>query len=435
MLSKKNIVNFLFIIGFPVNGIGSFLSLKNPTIGFIVSVLPLFAILVFYVVDILYKKEFKIRLNGYYFLALIFLISSAMALYIALNKHLPETNSWQIFGKALLIFIPLHAFIVVHLYNEGDKNSIPKLTLVGLSILLFINLVGFFVLGMQNERHSFEGRISFPFLAGLYSGASLLAIINLMLLFFSQSVTENPVRFFSTVAFFLMNTALLFFINSRLVILVFLFVLILFIFKVPKKFKGLYILSFFTLPILASSGILIYKILSLPIFASFLQRVDMVDVTTFNGRIFLWRDAFDWLITDQRGLIFGNGYKGHYFLDLISDVAKLWNEQSTHHMHMHSTVLEVVIGQGLFGLIILMTLFYLTAKYYRKAYQRNTPEGVFFAITIFLLFIMQVDLFVYWDSLGFVIFSLLLAKVVLTRQNLLARKGIPIEHRSLSLSI
>jgi hypothetical protein len=211
MLSKRNIVNFLFIIGFPVHGIGSFLSLKSPTVGFIIAVLPLFAILVFYAVDILYKKEFKVRLNGYYFLALIFLISSAMALYIALNKHLPETNSWQIFGKSLLIFIPLHAFIVVHLYNEDDKNIIPKLTLISLSLLLFINLVGFFVFGLENGRHSFEGRISFPFLAGLYSGASLLAIINLMLLFFFESFTKNPLRFISATAFFMMNMAMLFF--------------------------------------------------------------------------------------------------------------------------------------------------------------------------------------------------------------------------------
>jgi O-antigen ligase len=434
MLSKKDIVNFLFIISFPVHGIGSFLSTKSPTLGFIISVLPMFAILLFYVVDMLYKKEFRVRLNGYYFLAVIFLVSSAMALYVALTKNLPETNSWQVFGKILLIFIPFHAFIVVHLYNEGNKNSIPKLLFISLSVLLFINLVGFFVLGMQNERHSLEGRINFPYLAGVYSGASMLAIINLMLLFFTEKLTENPVRFFLAAGFFLMNMALLFFINSRLVILIFLMVLVLFLFRIPKKVKGFYLLAFLTLPLLESMGIIIYKILSLPLFASILQRVDIVDVTTFNGRLFLWEDGFNWLLIDQRGLLFGNGYKGHYFLHLIDDVAMLWHESRIHHLHMHSTVLELVIGQGIFGLLIFMLLFYVTAKYYRKEYQRNTREGTFFAITIFLLFIMQVDLFVYWDSLGFIIFSLLLAKVVLTRQNLMEQKGIPIELPSLSLS-
>jgi hypothetical protein len=435
MLSKKDIVNFLFVISFPVYGVGAFISTKSPSLGFITAVLPHLCILVFHVVDLLYKKEFQLKINGYYFLALLYLLSSSIALVVALMKNLPETNTWQIFGKSLLIFLPFHAFIAVHIYNEGDKNIIPKLTLISLSALLFINLVGFFGLGLENQRHSLAGRLNFPFLGGVYGGASLLAIINLMLLFYSESLTEKPVRFVSVVLYFMMNSVLLFFINSRLVMITFLLVLLLFMFKVPKKMKGFYLLSFFTLPLLMSSGIIIYKILSLPIFATVLQRVDVVDVTTFNGRIFLWQDALDWFLTDQRGLFFGNGYKGHYFLDLIADVAKLWNEKYTHHLHMHSTVLEVVIGQGLFGLFILMTLFYITHSYYRMEYQKSTREGIFFAVTIFLLFVMQVDLFVYWDNLGFIIFSLLLAKVVLIREKPTAPKGIEVQFSPLTFAL
>jgi hypothetical protein len=435
MLSKKDIVNFLFIISFPVYGLGSFISTKSPSIGFICSVLPLLGIIVFHVVDLLYKKEFRVRVNGYYFLALIYLVSSSLALIIALNKNLPDTNAWQIFGKSLLIFIPFHAFIALYIYNDGDKNIIPKLTLISLSALLFINLIGFFGLGLENQRHSLAGRLNFPFLGGVYGGASLLAIINLMLLFYSERLTDKPIRFVTVVTYFMMNSVLLFFINSRLVMMIFLLVLLLFMFRIPKKLKGLYTLSFFTLPLLMSSSIIIYKVLSLPIFASVLQRVDMVDVTTFNGRIFLWQDALDWFLTDQRGLFFGNGYKGHYFLDLITDVAKLWNEKYTHHMHMHSTVLEVVIGQGIFGLVILMILFYLTNQHYRKEYQKNSREGIFFAITVFLLFVMQVDLFVYWDNLGFVIFALLLAKVVLIKEKPTEPKGIEVQFSPLTFSL
>jgi len=60
------------------------------------------------------------------------------------------------------------------------------------------------------------------------------------------------------------------------------------------------------------------------VFTVIMKRTDLVDVTTFNGRSFLWQRALDWLVYDQRGLIFGNGAGGQYSLHLIPDIAKLW---------------------------------------------------------------------------------------------------------------
>jgi hypothetical protein len=124
----------------------------------------------------------------------------------------------------------------------------------------------------------------------------------------------------------------------------------------------------------------------------------------------------DWLLYDQRGLLLGNGHKGHYFLGLISDVAKLWNEKDVHHMHLHSTSMEILISQGVIFFLLFAFLFYLVFNRYRKDHQLKTEEGAFFPVIVFLLFLLQVDNFLYVDALGFVIFSLLVSRVAITEK-------------------
>ena len=310
----------------------------------------------------------------------------------------------------------MNAFVIVALYNR--ENRLPKLTFISLSLLLFINLIGFYGLGLSNEAHSIEGRLNFPFLDGFYSGACVLSILNLMLIYYMSKCLNDPVRFSCLAAYFIFNLALLFMINSRINILIFLFVAIILAFKVIEKAKGLFVGSLFTVPILLNSGLILYQILSLPFFISILKRVDVEDVTTFNGRAFIWRNAMNWLTDDQRGLFMGNGYKGHYFLDLISDVAKLWNSnvKDYHHMHLHSSSFEILVCQGIVGFVIFMILFYQLHTYYKKKYRDGEEQGVFFAVGVFLLFVMQVDLFVYLESSGTVIFFLLLSHALITHQ-------------------
>ena len=156
-----------------------------------------------------------------------------------------------------------------------------------------------------------------------------------------------------------------------------------------------------------------YKALQIPGLSILLQRVDVEDVTTFNGRAFLWKDAMDWLLYDQQGLIWGNGYKGHYFLGLISDVAKLWNEKDPHHMHLHSSSMEIMVAQGLIFFLVFAILFYHVYHYFKQKNKVGSEEGAFLPVVLFLLFLMQVDTFLYLDNLGFVFFSLLVARVVI----------------------
>jgi hypothetical protein len=425
-MDKRNIVNTLFILSFPVFGLGNYVSaISSPTAGYFLSVSFHFAIVLFYLIDLLYKREFQIRINSIYGWMTLYLISCAASLFIASAKGLPDPTFVLMVGKTILMFLPFQAFIIVSLYNEKQKDFLVRLTLIGLSLLLVFNLIGFFGLGLTNGVHSIEGRLNFPFLDGFYSGACLLAIINFLLLFYLKRNWQYPVRVLFLGGYFMANLAMLILINSRLTILIFFFVLGIYMIGLIRA-RGLFWLSQFTLPILLSSGFLIYELLQLPGLSSILQRVDVEDVTTFNGRAFLWRDAMDWLMYDQRGLLFGNGYRGHYFLDLITDVAKLWNEKETHHMHLHSTSLEILVSQGLIFYVIFCFLFYKAFEYYRDRNLKKRPDGAFIPIIVFLLFVLQVDTFVYLDSLGFIIFSLLLSRaVIIPKSN--PREGIKVK--------
>jgi hypothetical protein len=423
---KRDIVNFLFLISFPVYGLGTYFSaVYSPSIGYVISISPHFLIILFYFIDLLYSREFEVRLNPNYFLMLLFVIASIASLFIALSKGLPEATMALTITKSLLVIVPFHSFLMMLLYNER-KGSLVKLTLWSLSLLLAINIFGFFVLGLSNGLHSIEGRLNFPFLDGFYSGACLLAIIDLLLLHYLAKAWGDPWKFTWLSIYFSCNLILFLLINSRLTILIFMLVLVLCIVRLIRM-RGLYLASMFTIPILLSSGFLIYQILQLPGLSSVLQRVDLKDVTTFNGRAYLWTDAMNWLMDDQRGLIFGNGHRGHYFLDMVRDVAKLWNEKDVHHLHLHSTSLEILVSQGVVFFLLFAFLFYRVYVHFRSTHKVEKEDGAFLPVVVFLLFLMQVDNFLYVDGLGFVIFSLLVSKIAITSKAPVKRSSGPID--------
>jgi hypothetical protein len=415
-MDKTKIINFLYVIGFPIYGLGTYISaVKSPSLGYLISVAPHFLIIIFYCIDLIYKRTFQVRINANVFLMAVFMLSTVVALFSALNKGLPEVTFTIMLTKALIIPIPFIAFIFVVLYNSSDEGRLVSCTLKGLSYLLVINLLGFFVLHLSNEVHSLEGRINFPFLDGIYSGACLLAIINLLLIKFIRNPYDNPVRFIGLLVYFMVNLILLNGINSRLTMFIFIVLLAMALAK-RLRTRGVFLVSMFTIPILLNTGLILYDIMTAPGFSSVFQRVDVEDVTTFNGRSYLWEDAMDWLTDDQRGLMFGNAYKGHYFLQLISDVAKLWNEENQHHMHMHSTTLEILIGQGIIVYILYCIMCYKIYRYYKAKHKEGGDEGSFFVAVLFLLIVQQVDMFVYFDSLGFMIFSFFAARAMVTEK-------------------
>jgi len=397
------------VLTFPIYGLGLYYaSASSPTIGYVICCAPFFLIILFHLIDLLYKREFNLRLNGNYILAMFFFLTAIVSLFIAIGKNLPELPMRLAILKAVLSVLPYHAFIIALIYNR-DSKKVVKLTFVGLTLLVFINVIGYYGLGMSNTLHNIEGRINFPFLDGLYAVGCLLAIINLMLYYLFVNGLNRPIKAVYQVAFFLLNCFFIFYINSRLSTLVFMLVMALLILNVRKKFSGVFVISLFTLPLVLNAGLLIYQILSLPFFQSVFQRSDYIDIVTFNGRSFIWESVIDWFLHDREGLLFGNGYRGHYYLDLLGGLKKVFDVKALYGVHLHSTTLEILVCQGLIGALLFFAIFYKAFIFFRRHYQSGTVEGALFPVVLFILFIVHVDTYAYLENSGTLIFSVILA--------------------------
>ena len=412
MLNKRDIVNFLYVTSFPFFGLGAYVSGGiSPSVGYMIGMVPHFLIILFYLLDLAYRSDFKVKVNWFYLVVLVFQLVHVASLFVSLEKNMPSLNMLGNVTKSILLLTPFQSFVIVFLYNENHKENFVKMTFWSFTSLLLINLVGYYGLGLTNAIHSIAGRIAMPFLDGFYSGACLLAILNLMILAFIKKSWDDPLRLFYLFAYFAVNLLLLYFINSRLAILIFAGVFIVFAFNLARRFRGVFLTSLFTLPLLLNLGIALYYILSLPIFVAVMQRVNLADVTTFNGRSFLWQRAIDWMVRDQRGLWFGNGTSGHYFLHLIPDYARQFGFTREEDLHLHSTTLMTIVDMGILGLVLLLIVLYRVFTHFRTEFNKNSPDAAFFSTVIFLIFVLQVDTFCYQGSLGYMILCLLAARV------------------------
>src|SRR6476620_6349426 len=91
MLYKRDIINWLFVASFPLFGIGTYVAgTKSPSAGFMVCISAHLAIILFYVIDMTYKKEFQPRINRYYFINWLYLMTCIISLFRALYNGLPE---------------------------------------------------------------------------------------------------------------------------------------------------------------------------------------------------------------------------------------------------------------------------------------------------------------------------------------------------------
>lgn len=398
---KKDVINFLFVISFPVFGIGNYIgsSISTP-LGYAVSTSSFLLITLFYLLDILYGGRFNGKINRLYYIALLFVLSGIASLFVSLFRGLPGLKILNVIGISLLVFFSFHAFLVVYLYNiKSRAELLPRLLFMSLTALLIVNLLGY-AAGMTNQGHNLEGRVNLPFFGGLYTAASVLAMVNLMLVWKMRKVWwTNPVRMSGYTIYFLVNCLIIYQINSRLTMMIFLGVLLL-IFLGGIRSNVVYWSALFMLPLLLNLSVLVYQLLTLPVFESVMQRVDYENVTSFSGRGYLWEIGLAWLVEDQRGLLFGNGYQGQYFLGNLREIAALWNPDTPDRMHFHSSSLEVVVNQGLFGFVLFMVVAYKVFKRYKEKFVRDLPDGIYFFAVVYLLYDLQVSTFVYLDGIG-----------------------------------
>jgi O-Antigen ligase len=411
VLEKKDIVNFLHVIGFPLFGIGAYVGGNlSPTIGSYLAIFPYLLILLFHLIDTLYQKHLAFKGNGFYYLAMIFLLIASYALYAAIGNKIPFTTNSLVSGRILMTVVPYHAFIVLLLYNGNDVRKVIDLTFISLSLLIAINLIGFFGLGLTNAIHSIVGRINFPFIDSFYSGSGVLIVLNLMMIYYMKKSKGRPLYFSKFLFYFLFNLVLIFFINSRLQILVFLATIILFLFDIGMRSRIMFFVSIFFVPLLLNFTLLLYRILSLPPFQAILLRVNMRDIMTFNGRAQIWEKVMDWILNEQNGLLFGNGYKGEYFIHLVDNIAKAWRVPP-YTLHLHSTAFEWLMSTGIIGYGLFIIIMYKTFLFFANKFADNGPEGVFLPVMIFLVWVLQIDALVYLTSVGNLFVAFLWAMV------------------------
>ncbi|HUM66785.1 MAG TPA: hypothetical protein PLV32_13090, partial [Chitinophagaceae bacterium] len=151
-------------------GIGNYISsTSSPSIGRLVSATPFVLIIVFYSLDMLYKRKLEMRLRkDVYGLMLLFLFSSIVSLFVSLQKGYPNASLYVAISRSLILLAPFHAFLIFLWYNRNSPDdTFVRLSFMGLSFLLLVNLIGF-AGGLTNQGHHLEGRLNLPFLGGLY---------------------------------------------------------------------------------------------------------------------------------------------------------------------------------------------------------------------------------------------------------------------------
>ena len=404
MFSKRKIINLLFVAAFPMYGVGAYLQQAvNFTVGNVSSILLFLLIVLFHGVDLMYQPRARRVLNANYWLGLLYLLTLSGAHVYAYFRGFPGIYPVNLIGIILAYVVPFHATLVVVARNRHIPGfELSSLILLGLVAQVILNLVGY-VAGFSNVVHHFDGRMNLPFFQGIYDGAHILAVINLMLLFHLKEPFKRPIKFMALLALFMANMTITMSINSRLSFMIFLLISVLFITRSMKRARFVYTISLFTLPLLMSFSLLIYQVLSMPVFEKILQRVDKEDVVTFNGRTYIWASAYDWLLEDRRGLILGNGYQGQYHLGLLDHVAVLWGEDESYNISMHSSFLQVLLGQGIVGVVLLYIIYWRIYKFYRMRYIEEGLEQQFYAPIVYMLFIWQMDPFCFGMGTGAVL--------------------------------
>ncbi|HRH36795.1 MAG TPA: O-antigen ligase family protein [Flavobacteriales bacterium] len=421
MIRKSRLVNALFLLGFPMFGIGSWYGLRNSiSEGMVISVAPFVAIILFFLVDSVYNRPERRMLTSTWWLCLAYCGTLMASMVVALKGGIPGVQTGNVLLSCLVFVAPFTAAVIVNSLNRDDKDfDFARLVFFGLGALLLINILGYLA-GIKSEGHSFEGRANFPFIRGIYTGAHVLSVFCLMLLFRIKDPTKRPVAFTMYLTFMVVGIVFMMLINSRLSFLIFLLLTLLFVTRAIKVARGLYTISLFTLPLLLSFSLLVYSVLSSPVFASVLKRVSKEDVTTFNGRSYMWLSVGDWAVNDRTGIWFGNGYKGHYPLGLLEEAAIFWEEPHPYNLHTHSTFTEVAVAQGVLGLVLIYMVLWRGFTYYRKQYLDQTLLAPMFGGFAYLLFIWQVDIFCYGVEIGHAILMVMMAPLCLKPRSIAA---------------
>lgn len=418
VVSKTSVVNCLFVLSFSFYGLGFYASRTgNYSLGTMVSLSPLLIIILFFFVDALLANQFPKLVNYNYFLVLLFTFFCVYSLFVGLKNAVPGRNLINTVTLSFFIAVLTHSTLIVQHYNRKNPHfSIAHLLYWGLTLLIVVNLLGWLA-GFRNTNYSTPGRLDLPFGPGIYFAAHTVAVINALIVgqWLAESQTVRQ-RSFSVLQFGA-NLAIMYLINSRIAILTFGLVAGILLLKLIRFYRLVYLAFLFTIPLLLNFSLLIWNVISQPIFVSVLQnRVAFETVTTFNGRRYIWEEGIDWLLRQGEGFFWGNGFRGHYTIDLLSDLHEGWDIWEKYDLHMHSTTLEFLLCQGVIGTAPLFLLAYLALYHCTRQHLARSVDASLIGALLYVLFVMQIDFFAYINNIGFYIFFVIVSAVVVPKK-------------------
>lgn len=422
LLSKRKLINNLFLLSFPIYGIGMYVGYKQSiSQGTLVAVAGFLGIIFLHVFDLIAQRRVRNMVNRRYWWGLIFLVSLIASMWKALAEHFPGATLANTVAYTVMFLAPFHAAIIVQIRNRDQEDfDFARMVLISLCLFLLINLLGL-AAGMHNVLHNIEGRLNFPFVLGIYDAAHMLAMINLMLLFYMKDFVRKPLPFLGMTAFFLLNVFLMLKVNSRLSFMTFVILTGLFVFRMVGRARLMFPLSLFTMSLLTNFALLVYTILTLPFMQAIVSRVNKEDVTTFNNRTTVWDVGWNWLEKDRHGLLFGHGYQGQIHLKGWEHIADVFNVKDVQNVHMHSTFMQTLINQGIVGYALLLVVVWHTFAYFRKRYHQGALEAPLFALVVYMLFILQIDIICYGNDFGNALLLCVFAMVVMDPKHITRR--------------
>lgn len=394
--------------------------------GHILGVLPHILLIVFYAIDALYRRSLPLKVNRNYLIFLFFLMSAFFARFVAMSAGVPGFDMLKTITGGLTFFLPIHGYLIWNFYNVDHEDFDPiQQTIAAFSVFLLANLLALGA-GIETQAHGFEGRVNLPFAGGVYDGGNMLAIFCILIfpfVFKTKGMTMG--RRFLFLGFFAVILVLLMSINSRLTTVTLLFLIGLFVTRLAYLHRLTFLAAWFMIPFLLSFSLLVYQILSLPIFTSVLKRVSMTDITTYNGRSYLWEKGLNWITSLGDGWLFGNGTNGHASLGLYSEYVMDMDEVGPNDimlssdlfaLHSHSSMIDIFTAQGFFGILLFAGIFFVMMAYFRKSYNLPVEDQRFYPVAIFLLYLLQVDGFVEPGSMGFTVLALVASRACIRRK-------------------
>jgi O-antigen ligase len=101
-------------------------------------------------------------------------------------------------------------------------------------------------------------------------------------------------------------------------------------------------------------------------------------------------------------------------------IGVLWGVETPNMIHMHSSFLQILLAQGIVGLLLMYAVMWQIYSFYRKRYMSGASDASLFAVVVYLLFIWQIDIFCYGMDFGIPIIFVLLSFIAVD-QRLFAR--------------